>query len=62
MISYLDQINRYFMTRGKMASKVAKYPLIVSACTVGYVSLVVHISSDIPAYRMTTDRHLMNMT
>jgi proteasome activator subunit 3 (PA28 gamma) len=28
IVSYLDQINRYFVTRAKMASKVAKYPMI----------------------------------
>lgn len=27
--SYLDQISRYFLTRGKIVSKVAKYPHVV---------------------------------
>jgi len=28
--TYLDQISRYFLTRGKIVSKVAKYPHVVS--------------------------------
>ena len=28
--TYLDQISRYFITRGKIISKVAKYPHVVS--------------------------------
>ena len=31
--SYLDQISRYFITRAKLVSKVAKYPHIVSIIT-----------------------------
>jgi len=27
--TYLDQISRYFLTRGKIVSKVAKYPHVV---------------------------------
>lgn len=30
--TYLDQISRYFLTRGKIVSKVAKYPHVVSKC------------------------------
>jgi len=28
--TYLDQMSRYFLTRGKIVSKVAKYPHVVS--------------------------------
>ena len=28
--TYLDQISRYFITRGKIISKIAKYPHVVS--------------------------------
>jgi len=28
--TYLDQISRYFLTRGKIVAKVAKYPHVVS--------------------------------
>jgi len=31
--TYLDQISRYFISRGKLVSKVAKYPHIVSQLT-----------------------------
>ncbi len=27
--TYLDQISRYFITRGKIISKIAKYPHVV---------------------------------
>ena len=27
--TYLDQISRYYLTRGKIVSKVAKYPHVV---------------------------------
>jgi len=29
--TYLDQISRYFLTRGKIVSKVAKYPHVVGS-------------------------------
>ena len=29
--TFFDQISRYFLTRGKIISKVAKYPHVVSA-------------------------------
>ena len=36
--TYLDQVSRYFISRGKLVSKVAKYPHIVSgfglSCTI----------------------------
>ena len=39
--TYLDQISRYFITRGKIISKVAKYPHVVSVhvnrCTLSAV-------------------------
>lgn len=28
--TYLDQISRYYLTRGKMIAKAAKYPHVVS--------------------------------
>ncbi len=28
--TYLDQISRYFITRGKVVSKICKYPHVVS--------------------------------
>ena len=31
--TYLDQISRYYMTRAKVISKVAKYPHVVSVGT-----------------------------
>lgn len=32
--SYFDQVSRYYMSRGKIVAKIAKYPHIVSACKV----------------------------
>ena len=33
--AYLDQISRYYITRGKLVSKVAKYPHVVSSIWIG---------------------------
>ena len=39
--TFFDQISRYFITRGKIVSKVAKYPHVVSTSntTVGLVNV-----------------------